>query len=345
MIEKRIMRLTWNENNWEKPSGHNWKHENQGKSNIAYENQFGYGHEEWLFNPRYIMNGFQYGYVRGVGRSKLINNIIDELYLFTKAPTSNFFLIGKFLNVEKLVDYQKSHPKLKKLVSKYRNETINELKAVNAYYQELIKHPFQPLLRYKIEDALILEEPLPLELDKSTYKRFTPYKVTPEIETILGDKLQNLPMLKFKAGKSKSRKTYSRISHNSKKEITSIHVEIIENLYKFLLKKTSKERLSAEKSTINGKIIDLIELVSESKFNLYEVKSNSSALRNIREALGQILEYALIDSKVTIKKLVIVGPAYFTRIEKEYLKNLKRIISIPIEYWYYNIENKEFILQ
>jgi len=70
-MDKRQMRITWNEFNWEKPSGHFWTKENQEKSNVAYENQYGFGHEEWLFNPRYRVNGFQYGYVRGVEKASL----------------------------------------------------------------------------------------------------------------------------------------------------------------------------------------------------------------------------------------------------------------------------------
>jgi hypothetical protein len=60
-MEERLLRIAWNKNNWEFPSGHKWSKENQGKKNIAYENQYGFGGEEWLFNLRYNIKGYQYG--------------------------------------------------------------------------------------------------------------------------------------------------------------------------------------------------------------------------------------------------------------------------------------------
>lgn len=44
--DKRIMRITWNSNNWEYPCGHPWSENNHVKTNIAFENKHGYGHEE-----------------------------------------------------------------------------------------------------------------------------------------------------------------------------------------------------------------------------------------------------------------------------------------------------------
>ncbi len=83
MTEIRLMRITWNTNNWEIPSGHYWSKTNQGKTNIAHENQYGYGHEEWLFNARFKINGFQYGYLRGVDRLPQNLETIDKVYLYT----------------------------------------------------------------------------------------------------------------------------------------------------------------------------------------------------------------------------------------------------------------------
>lgn len=76
-------RLTFNENNWIVPSGHAWKKENQGKTNIAYENQYGFGHEEWIFNTRYFIDEFQYGYIRGLRRFHSPKSKVDKVHLDT----------------------------------------------------------------------------------------------------------------------------------------------------------------------------------------------------------------------------------------------------------------------
>lgn len=56
-------RLTHNSNDWTKPSG--WAH----KAPIgrpAFEAKYGFGFEEWLFNPDYSIEGWQYGYVESL---------------------------------------------------------------------------------------------------------------------------------------------------------------------------------------------------------------------------------------------------------------------------------------
>lgn len=56
-------RLTHNSNDWIKPSG--WAHKAPiGRS--AFESQYGFGFEEWLFNPDYSIDGWQYGYVESL---------------------------------------------------------------------------------------------------------------------------------------------------------------------------------------------------------------------------------------------------------------------------------------
>lgn len=40
---EKVARLCWNTNEWRRPSGRKGK----SKSNDAYENEMGFGHEEW----------------------------------------------------------------------------------------------------------------------------------------------------------------------------------------------------------------------------------------------------------------------------------------------------------
>src|ERR1044072_4403443 len=80
---KIFTRLTSNENHWELPSFHRWNLEDQGKKNVPFENQYGFGHEEWLLNSRYIVNGFQYGFIRGIQDSDPEVKRFEEVHLYT----------------------------------------------------------------------------------------------------------------------------------------------------------------------------------------------------------------------------------------------------------------------
>lgn len=343
-MDKRQMRITWNENNWEKPSGHPWRKENQEKKNIPFENQYGYGHEEWLFNPRYRIDGYQYGFVRGVENAKLMKKRIDELYLYTKDPNANQFLIGVLRNVERIRIDEVELKTVKETFVKFHEESLEELKDVNADCSRIeTEKLIEPILRFKWSDATILEEPIPVIIDQVKYKRYTPYRLTDELVNALIEASVETPTLEFFEGKANSTFTYTKNTKKGKREITSLHVEILENLYNLLVANTNPANNSAEKSRVNGKIIDLLEKVDKDKFNFYEIKTRNSGLSNIREGLGQILEYALLDKKVNPNKLIIIGPSELKPFEMEYLEKLKSTISIPLEFWQYEIDNKNFI--
>lgn len=340
-MDKRQMRVTWNKNYWEKPCGHSWAKENQGNKNIPYENQFGFGHEEWFFNSRYRLNGFQYGYIRGVEKAKLENDIIDELYIYTKDTSNNYFFVGILKKVIRLKnDEQKDI--INKLFRKHTETAINELKEVDGEIKELKNTGVNPTLKFKWEDANILEEPIPITIDDTKYKRYQPYKLTSELELFVKNKSEILPKLIFKEGRTNSKNSYTLSKSKGSREVKKLHVEILEKLYDYLLISTSKEKISLEKSTVNGKIIDILENTDANKYNFYEAKTSNSALTNIREAVGQILEYALIDDTIIANKLVIVGPAKLKKLEENYLKRLQNNIKIELEYWYFNSEDSTF---
>ena len=338
------MRITWNEFNWEKPSGHFWSKENQTKKNIAYENQYGFGHEEWLFNQRYRINGFQYGYVRGVEKASLKNDLIDELYLYTKDPEGNYFFIGILKNVIRISQNKVEKELVKVTFEKYFDIAIEELKEVNSDYKELLRTGMMPILKFKWEEANILDEPIPVKINDAKYRRYQSFRLTKELEHFSNNHLKKQIKLDFRPGKAKSKSSYTISIKKVKREVKSLHVEILNCLYSKLLENNiDKNNLSVEKSSVNGKIIDLLEKVKDNKFNFYEVKTSYSALINIREAFGQILEYALIDEKINAQTLIIIGPAKLNDNEEKYLKRLKNVLFVKIEYWFYNTEKKELI--
>jgi len=335
------MRITWNEYNWEKPSRHIWNKKDQGSKTVPYENQYGFGHEEWLFNPRYRLKGFQYGYVRGVEKASLKDGIIDELYLYTKDLSNNYFLVGILKNVIRIKGDSKEQRLVKKIYEKYSKTVFEELKEVNAYHT-YYKVYLTPALKFEWKNAIVFEEPIPIIIDDSKYRRYQPYKLTPELEKYAEKIVLKEPKLEFRPGKSKNKSSYTVSRKKGKREIKSLHVEILDYLYKHLSKNTDKSNLSVEKSSVNRKTIDLLEKIERNNFNFYEVKTSNSGLTNIREAIGQILEYALIDKGIITNKLILIGPADLSESEFEYLKRLQNTISINIEYWFYNIEDNRF---
>lgn len=64
--EKRVARICWNKYGWVKPSG------KEGKSRYkdSHEAQYGYGHEEWLFDIGKTINGYHYGFLEPVRKQQ-----------------------------------------------------------------------------------------------------------------------------------------------------------------------------------------------------------------------------------------------------------------------------------
>lgn len=62
---------------------------------------------------------------------------------------------------------------------------------------------------------------------------------------------------------------------------------------------------------------------------------------SIREALGQILEYAhYLSAQREASKLFIVGPESPTRQDLVYLNRLRKEYNLPIEFVHYSIKDK-----
>ena len=339
--QKRLMRLVYNVNKWHRPSGHKWKKKNQGNPNIAHHNQYGFGAEEWLFNPRYHLNGFQYGYVRGVEKMPFGESTIDELILFTIDPNTNKrLLVGILRNVELLVDDKTSTSS--KLYKKYFDTMIDELKEVDADYRNFIKNEFVPNLKFEWSKADVFDELIEIEnLDNSKYNRFIPYEIEGGLEQTLIASLHEAG-LNFNEGINLGKKVYERTNSGGKTIVTKDHVTIMDDLGRFVKQDNSFEnpKISIEKTRINRNLIDGV--ISENEgLTIFEAKTMSLALSNIRQALGQVLEYSLLVSDIKLKKMVIIGPAIPSTMELEYLQKLKKTIAIPLEYWAYSFNEKE----
>jgi hypothetical protein len=342
-------RLTFNENDWIVPSGHPWKKSNQGKTNIPYENQYGFGHEEWIFNTRYYVESFQYGYIRGLRRFHAHDNKVDRVHLYTvqkEAQQKLIYYLG-FINDVHLLDddWETTFPKVAKVYNEYSESVKEEVEKSKGDKAGLSKDEFIPVVRFKVENAFLYDEPIlvknfPLE----RYKRFQPYRITNEILDIFSFvkiEKSGLPF-KFTAGKANQTERYNRYSSSSEKSIIKTHSKIVDRLEEFLKPAYSlkKENISIEKTRFKGNIADIVTIETDRSISIYEVKTNVIARRNIREALAQLLDYASHSENVKINKLFIVSPCRIEEDDIAFLKELKRVIKHSISYISFNDEVK-----
>lgn len=341
---KIFTRLTSNENNWELPSPHKWKRENQGKKNIAFENQYGFGHEEWIFNLRYNINGFQYGFIRGIEHSKesIIN--YDEVHLYTvkKEKAKNLvYYLGFIRNVIVIKNDLKEQKLIQKVIESFNSDMIAEVENVNADVKGIIKFPYGTVVKFKLEDVSFFYEPIyqpSFNLEK--YKRFQPYQFSDSIDEIFESQTED-ENSGFISGKSSQTTVYNRKNRESSVTIEKLHSEIVEALEIFLKPnyKLSVKNISIETMRFNGNIADVVTKESDSSISIYEIKTSASGRRNIRDAIAQLLDYALHSGNLRVNKIIIVSPSALTKRELEFLEKLKISINFPLEYLCYQKDN------
>ncbi|HQO89112.1 MAG TPA: hypothetical protein PKX72_04240 [Chitinophagales bacterium] len=337
--EKRLLRITWNENNWEIPSGHRWSKEKQGDTNTAYENQYGFGGEEWLFNTRYNIDGFQYGYVRGLWEVMNID-YIDIAYLFSiNSETKERLLIAKLKNVE-LLNPDELPKKVINYFEKYKYEMVNEIKNVNADYSKFKHREFYPIVKFKMEDAEIFDIPISInELKKGNkYNRFKPYIIDDELQELIDGKISIKPFV-FSPGKRKNENSvYIKTTSAKTTDIKGIHAQIVNELETYLKPNFNLKsgNISVEKTVFGENIADVVIQHKDKSYTIYEVKTSHNTRYNVRDAIGQLLDYALWHKDIKIKDLIVVAPSVITSDQIEYLKRLKATLKLNLRYLKYD---------
>ncbi len=348
--EKRLMRIVWNENNWQVPMERYWNRTWQGRKDKAHHQQYGFGFEEWLFNNRYLIDGYRYGYVRGVASMPKDVSFINELYLYSLHPnTKQKFLIGKLSNVDVYHNIDEVDESVVDVFEDSRSLIIQELKDVEADTKLIKTLELRPNLAFKVEDAEIYQEPILLEEEAIKIDRFIPRYIDDDLENLVDavDAEIKDPKMKFETGNGTGSNSYSQNVSGGKRNVNRTHSDITNDLHIFLEQSSDYKdfQISTEKTKISNNLVDCVARKQED-YILFEVKTVNSVLGCIRQALGQIIEYALLDTSLIVKKLIIIGPASPNQNDLVYLQNLKDKLKLPLQYWSYSFEeddlNKKF---
>jgi len=146
--------------------------------------------------------------------------------------------------------------------------------------------------------------------------------------------------INFVFGKGKKSATMKHLPEIiiEESEITVIHEQIKAKLIEEL-KKDKKLKIVSE-NPINK--INYIDIATRDKNNIitfYEIKTNSDARLCIRQALGQLMEYAFFPNLRNAHKIVVVGTGSRTPEIDEYIIELNKNFKIPVAYRHVKLEN------
>jgi hypothetical protein len=153
---------------------------------ILYENQYGFAHEEWLFNTRYHIGGYQYGYIRGLCDHHPPGNRIDRVYLYSVQEEDHLdrvYYIGYIDEVEILGDqWRIDYPEVADTYDGYEHVVNQEIREAGGDPSGLDSHEFRPVLRFKIDKANLMAAPVMVnDFPLERYPGFGAYEVSPEL--------------------------------------------------------------------------------------------------------------------------------------------------------------------
>ena len=329
---EKVARICWNQYDWKRPSG------TEGKSCgvDAYENLYGFGHEEWLLDDSKIIDGYHYAFLEPIN-TKMLRHAgqVYDIHLFTFNPLKKKEYVGILCNVECLSEKQ-----AKEAYSYYRRAGwLREMKedvrfAVNgAKVPDMDSSMFN--IRFKFADANINYSNRPIIAKDDPNTRGLYYK--------LMDMKGPFVFEKDEEGTVKTINTnpWEVVTREGKvladplhKKIQDRIMELLKDQYVHLYPESS---ISSESDRIDlkGQPID-----DQLHWHYFEVKT-SSAKRSIREALGQILEYAHYPNTSRANKLFIVGPEKPDEKDAQYMEYIRKTYKIPVWFrWYSFEENK-----
>lgn len=114
-------------------------------------------------------------------------------------------------------------------------------------------------------------------------------------------------------------------------DVTHIHYRMQLSLYDSLVAALGPDKVSCEGATSSGRPADIIVSLPDG-YELFEIKTALAPRDCVREALGQLLEYAYWPGSPAFNALWIVGPSPIDSETQEHLDGLRNRFGIPLCY-------------
>ncbi|EIL89069.1 hypothetical protein UU9_10502 [Rhodanobacter fulvus Jip2] len=123
------------------------------------------------------------------------------------------------------------------------------------------------------------------------------------------------------------------------REIDYRHNVIQDCLFELLCARHGEDAVGTERPTGTGGRADALVCLPDGRFELYEIKPAPTAADAVRQAMGQLLEYAYRRGGLQPVSMHVVSDAPLDEITSEFLSHLRSEFALPIEYLQIACEN------
>ncbi|AYA37834.1 hypothetical protein D3Y59_12740 [Hymenobacter oligotrophus] len=342
--EDKLARICWNTHDWQTPSGP------EGKSQAAGSHESdafgGFGGEEWLFDFSRLWKGYHYAFLQPLNTdSDVYGGRVMNIRLFTRnADTGEYFYVGRIRQAEILTDQQVTQSRAHADAQGWLDGMRHELRAAGSagtFDPKMFgRGPFN--LRFKPEqverpatpDGLVRIEDISTWTDSQRYVLFD--DVSPD-ETYTPSWQRNAPPVapQVVLNPRTKRGATARARHVQARsiELRALHEQVQSRLIKHLRQQFPGEEVVKEAliKPFNS-YIDAVRRPASGRDVFYEVKVLPTLKACIREALGQLLEYACWPDQVLSREWVVVSYHPATAESTRYLNKLRAEFNLPVEY-------------
>ncbi|MEP0936527.1 MAG: hypothetical protein ABJH44_05615 [Balneola sp.] len=346
-VTPKIARICWNKYQWKKPSGPDGKSTSTADS---FEKEKGHGYEEWLLDTDKQLDGYHYGFIQAFNKGKHEGKAYDvQLYsLFNdiESKENRFYWIAHIPTLEVLTIEQMDYALNKYKQNGWYDEMLGQLKdiRVDQFNFDPIPEEYIFNVRFKVQSGhyTIYDPPVEIEYPNAEIGGNRHYVL---LDKPAGSSIDiaRIGKYRFKEGHNPTKKgRTSAIYKGRTGQKLLLHEEIKENIFNQLNTEYlgTPIKVGTENPTGFGKQIDLVISDPEKGDTFYEIKTASSALACIREAMGQIIEYCYYPDSQNAKRLVIVSPNKLSASDELYISHIRHSLGIELYYQRYSIQNE-----
>lgn len=318
---KYYARICWNTRGWIAPSG-DAKNLERG----TYATRNGFGHEEWLFNFTWLLDGYHYAFLQGVNSSssKLKGETTDVI-LWGITPEKRHVYIGQIGKCKLLSEDESLKARRAHIRAGWLDLMRQDVVDVHGNSNKLLTDSAFNI-RFRPADAIQFDDPLPIARPSDRISRLKRYSLVPA---------QHVGSTKKLSGGQKRRgsMTLPRVGAHYRAGAKGGTVDPYHPVLQRALMRLLQNRFGAKNVLREDGWVDLTAQHKKRKL-LIELKTDPVAKRAIREAMGQILEYAYLKPKRDglNLELFIVAPGAIDDEAAAYLKRLNDQFAIPIRY-------------
>ena len=321
-MNNKYARICWNTSGWRMPSGDARSIE----TGNSYAASHGFGHEEWLFNFEWLIDGYRYGFLQPIG--KYYQTYAGEscsILMYTITPEQQTLLVGIIERVY-VPGIEELEDALQVTDNRGWLQTMrDDVMRVEGDVAVLSRPSARAIanIKFRPKDVTIFD---PMRRVVGAHKIsniprwYHPYDWTDGFPNTTDQ-----PPARKRTDPRRAEDERTRAAQEGS-VVSPRHIRLQNRLYDFLCKKHGDGKVHYER--------DFVDLSVEHSDGtvFFEIKMETTAKHCIRQAMGQLIEYAHYPESSKAARLIVVGDAPPTDEDRSYLLFLRRTYDIPIFY-------------